>query len=329
MTRLGLCFCWTLLLPGQILQNSDQAPAQMAARISSLVPRHATASLEFQNLTTFPAAEWSNFQSRLRDELRQAGLETVPAATTPLENRVRVSLSEGSRGFLLVGEVSTGENRQVAMLAWNPPASIQAKPPVTISQKPLLTRSDPILDVLVLDSEMLVLSPSQVTSFRMSEGKWTLAETASLTLARPMPRDPRGRIEPSGSGFRAYLPAGTCDGTIQPEVKVTCSKETAVWQAAPVHWVADRNVLEPASDDRAHIADPCGAGMIAIAASTYNEHDSVRVWDGAAPMSDPLPLPGPVTALWPAESGREATLVVHNLQTGEYEASRLGLACTR
>ena len=47
------------------------------------------------------------------------------------------------------------------------------------------------------------------------------------------------------------------------------------------------------------------------------------------PASDPLPLPGPVTALWPAETRSQATLVVHNLQTGEYEASRLGLACTQ
>jgi hypothetical protein len=40
-------------------------------------------------------------------------------------------------------------------------------------------------------------------------------------------------------------------------------------------------------------------------------------------------LPGPVTALWAAETGREVTLVVHNLQTGQYEASRLGLACAQ
>ena len=38
-------------------------------------------------------------------------------------------------------------------------------------------------------------------------------------------------------------------------------------------------------------------------------------------VSEPLPLPGPVTALWPA------SVVLHNLRTGNYEASRLAMAC--
>jgi len=43
--------------------------------------------------------------------------------------------------------------------------------------------------------------------------------------------------------------------------------------------------------------------------------------------SEPISLPGPVTALWPAVEPAQATLVVRNSNTGNYEASRLAVAC--
>ncbi len=226
------------------------------------------------------------------------------------------------------------------MLPWNPPAATQQAPSIRISNKALFTQADPILDVLLVDSgsEMLVLGVSGITSYRRGDDRWMPAGTASLALARPMPRDPRGRLEVTSEGFRTYLPVGTCDGTWQAELKAQCANGTAQWQSAPVHWLADRNVLEPEgsgfegwSSDSANIPDPCGSGTVVLASSPNNEHDSVRAYKvangQATAMSDALALPGPVTALWPA--GKDATLVVHNLQTGEYEASRLGLACSQ
>jgi hypothetical protein len=84
--------------------------------------------------------------------------------------------------------------------------------------------------------------------------------------------------------------------------------------------------------DIAGIDDPCGTGSVLIAPSMSTEREEVRVYEvtngQATAVSDPIALPGPVTALWPSESRGQATLVVRNPQTGEYEASRLGLACT-
>jgi hypothetical protein len=339
-------------------QKPDQTPdqtmvrpvVQLAARISSLLPRRTTVSFEFQNLTPLPAAEWSSFLSRLQDELHKAGVETagVGIAATPPESRVRVTISDDAHGMLLVAEVLTGDSPQIVMLPWTPPAPPQAKPRVSVTKKPLWTQPQPILDILLAssDSEMLILSTNEVASYRSMDGKWMPSATASLLLPRPMPRDPRGRLEGSGLGFRAYLPTATCDGAWQPELRVICMSGTATWRSTPVRWVPDRNVLEgdaPApsfegwGSDWASIADPCGAGTVVIASSANNEHDSVRVYEitngQATPASDDTPLAGPVTALWPAESGagsgKAATVVVHNLQTGEYEASRLGVACSQ
>lgn len=352
-----LCFCSMLPLACQSVdravvradQTPDPAATQLASRVASLLPRRATVSIETRSLAQLPPPAWSNFPSRFQDELRKAGVQAsgvpaaaVPTTTTPPEARVRVTLAEDAHGLLLVAEVFTGDNRQVAMLPWNVPPSAQPNPPVSINKKLLWAQEDPILDVLLQDSdtEMLVLGVDSIASYRLTDGKWVAVSTATLALPRPMPRDPRGRIVATPEGFQAFLPAATCTGAWTPELKVTCAIGTVTWPGTPgTRWLADRNVLlgdaasssfEGWGSDQAAIADPCG-GQAIVADSPGNEHDSVRVYQVASgqatPLSDALPLPGPVTALWP--EGNEATVVVHNLQTGEYEASRLGVACTQ
>jgi hypothetical protein len=372
----ALCFGSALLLAAQTLDQTPEqaltsAAAQLAARTSSLLPRRATVSLELQNLTPLPATEWSSFRSLLQDQLHKAGVETagLETAATPPESRVRVTLSEDTRGLLFVAEVFTGDNRQIAMLPWNLPASAHARSRVRITNKVLWTQPDPILDILLVDSgsQMLVLSANRVASYRLMEDKWTPSSTDSLVLSRPLPRDPRGRLEATADGFRAYLPTATCDGTWKPELRLTCLNGTATWPDTPARWMADRNDLESEAmkppfytsaggvfamvdgrvqdragqpvagsenwgSDLAGIDEPCGAAFAVIASSANAEREEVRVYEvannQATPASDAMPLPGPVTALWPAESHAQATLVVRNLQTGTYEASRLGLACT-
>ncbi len=355
---------------GTATQTMAQAAAQLAARISSLLPRRSIVSLETQNLTPLPSAEWLSFRKLLQDELRKAGFETagVERAATPPESRVRVTLSEHARGLLFVAEVFTQDNRQIAMLRSMPPSLIAARPRVAVTAKALWTQPEPILDVLLADSGslMLVLGTNQVASYRLTGDKWTPSATASLVLPRPMPRDARGRLEATADGFRAYLPAATCQGTWLPELRLTCVNGTASWPGTGVRWVADRNVLESDAmkapfyssagglfamadgrvedrsgqavagsegwgSDIAGVMDPCGAPAAVIAAGSNDEREEIRVYemDGqAAPVSAALPLPGPVTALWPAESS-QATLVIRNLQTGQYEASRLALACAQ
>ena len=293
----------------------------------------------------------------LQNQLHQAGVETAGAATPPEQTaRLRITLAEDAHGWLLVAEVSIGDRRQVVMLPWNPVTATQEKPRITITKNLLWTQSQPILDILLVDSGsgMLVLGLDQIASYRMAGGKWIPSAILPLALLRPMPRDPRGRLEASANGFRAYLPAGTCSGSWMPDLALTCRSGTATWESAAVHWVADRNTLEsdnkppfytmaaglvtPSAvtdawgSDIAGVADPCGAGTAVIASSPNNAHDEIRVYEIAngqpVPESDAAALPGPETALWPAESGRDATLVVHDLQTGEYEGSRLGLACS-
>jgi hypothetical protein len=137
---------------------------------------------------------------------------------------------------------------------------------------------------------------------------------------------------------------------LQPDLKVTCAPGNETWPDAQVRWITDRNELESDAvkgpfyttaqgllggaegwgSDIAAVEDPCAGGPAVIASGAATDHDEVRAYNSpATPTSEALPLPGPVTALWPAEKLGQVTLVVHNLQTGEYEASRLGLACSQ
>jgi hypothetical protein len=375
MLRVGLALLFgTVMAALAQAQSMGEAAAQLGARISSLLQRHTTVSLEFQNLAELPPAESSSFRAALREELQKAGVEAITAGQP--DTRLRVAISENVRGLLFVAVVTSGDNRQVAMLPWNVPAPTERKPRVKISMQPMLEQPEAVLDMLLVDSgsELLVLSPSKVSSYRLVGGKWSAAGIAGVSWARPLPRDPRGRLENTPSGFRVLVPGTSCNGTLEPEFKITCAPGNESWPLNPrdpavvVRWVTDRNLLESdsardsfysagagwfsSSDDRildragevpagvdgwgseiASVENPCGSGWMALVSAAGDAQDRDRitayeVLDGqVAAASEAVSLPGRVTALWPAEAPARSTLVIHNLKTGNYEVSRLGVAC--
>ena len=359
MLRVVFALSFGLILVPQVqAQPLPDAAGQLASRISSLLPRRATVSLDLRNLMTRPPDGWSSFRGQLQDAFQKSGIQVAgtpaaqPDSRVP-DTRVMITLSESVQGPLFVVEVITGDNRQVAMLHWTPPRA-EEKPRMTLVNKTLWTQPEPVLDVLLLNSgaQMLVLSTSNVTSYQMNGGKWTFASSAPLTLSRPMPRDPRGRLlSAADGGFRVYVPGVTCMGTLQPALQLNCAPGNETWN--DVRWVTDRNVLEsdkapgaryspavpPASgaegwgSDIAAMDNPCAQSAIQIADGNNSDHDQVQAFEiaggQASAASEPLAVPGLVTALWPAETRGQVTVVVRDSQTGDYAASRLGLACAQ
>jgi len=364
------------LLFGSVMATAQapwtgEAAAQLAARMSSLLQRRTTVSLEFQSLATLAPSDSSNFRSALEAELRKAGLEV---AAQP-EFRVRVTLSENPRGLLFVAESISGENRQVTVLPWPSPPPVETKPRARIELQAVLQQLEPVLDLLLLDDQtLLCLTPIKVSTYRLNTGKWIFSGVATIPLARPPVRDPRGRLESDQTGFHVYLPGTTCNGALQTDVKLTCLPGNESWPinsrdpSLLARWVPDRNLLESdrlrgrfytaasglfaAADGRlqdrlgesvsgteafgsdlATIESTCGANPVILAAKSGDraDHDEIQAYEiaggNAAPLSVPTPLAGPVTALWPAETSGQATLVSRNSKTGNYEASRLRVVC--
>jgi hypothetical protein len=353
-----------------------QSPAEvatiLASRISSQLQRHPTVSLELESLSSMTPADLSSLRNALGQELRKAGL--LMTATQP-EARVRVTVSNNARGVLMVAELLSGDSRTVLMQPWTAPPSNESKPRLRIVSKPILDQAEPILDLLLnSESDLLVLSPTSVTSLHLNGGRWTSNGVAAFSPLTPIPRDVRGRIEGAPGGFSIYLPGTTCSGTFQPVLRVVCSPPNELWPVNPrepsfvARWTKDRNTLEsegfaggfyteaagwistpnhritdrtgdlldlpePWGSDFTSIASPCEANpTVLVSGSGDNpDHDQIVAYEirssHATLASEPLGVPGPITALWPAETPGQATLVTRNSKTGNYEASRLGMAC--
>lgn len=84
----------------------------------------------------------------------------------------------------------------------------------------------------------------------------------------------------------------------------------------------------------AGVRSACGSGQQILASGSGDGgNDTERAFEvigrEPVPVSEGLEVPGSITALWAESSGANAVLVVHNLETGRYEAFRLTLTCGR
>ena len=345
----SLLTLWVCLLPLPIrAQPIPDMAAQLASRISSLLPPPATVSVAFVNSPAWP--EWP---AALEEQLRKSGL--TPAS--PADHIIKITVSRNPRGPLLVAEIDAGAARQEILLPWTPPSAVP-RPRLRLRITPLITSTEPILDTLLTDSgsSMLVLTPTHLTEYKRSSTGWTATTSTPLSLVRPIPRDPRGRVV-NGTPARVELPGTTC--------ALECRPATLPWPLNPalqVRWAADRNYLESAdrrisfysaaadlfasttghivdrnntavpgtdtwSDDIAALDVSCARGT-PILALVSDQLQLFEVIGGAvSETSDALPLSGRLTALWPSETPAQATLVLYNPNTGSYEASRVDAAC--
>lgn len=84
----------------------------------------------------------------------------------------------------------------------------------------------------------------------------------------------------------------------------------------------------------AAVRSGCGSGQQILASGSGDgRSDTVRAFEvigrEPVPVSAGLEVTGSITALWTESSGANAVAVVHNLETGRYEAFRLTLTCGR
>jgi hypothetical protein len=169
---------------------------------------------------------------------------------------------------------------------------------------------------------------------------------------------PGDRPWPLASGSRATLAANFAAGRNYFDGRVTMPtgaahtappffSAAAIEERAATDWVlaladgrtelfdSSFNTLAPLptwGSDVAGIDARCGgpSQVLATRASDTAEPDAIQSWTivdrAASPATAPLPLPGPVTALWPAAPDA-ALAVVRNLSSGRYEAYVVTLVC--
>ena len=167
---------------------------------------------------------WRNFsqqdslaaQARIAFEaaLNDAGME-VGAVSGLLE--LRVTFSENDSQFLLVEEAAKGEDHQTWIAAWKRGEPGGAMPTgINLEKKLLWQQPGPILDIALVPSGMLILSPANITFYGRTGNQWQAQGTVPLFPAKPWPADPRGRLRLKGANFQALIPGMECDGATDP-----------------------------------------------------------------------------------------------------------------
>ena len=177
--------------------------------------------------------------------------------------------------------------------------------------------------------------PELTLDCRPGDRPWPLASGSRATLA--------ANFAPGRNYFdgRVTMPAGAAH-TAPPFFSAAAIEERATtdWVLALADGRTELfdgsfNTLAPLpswGSDVAGIDGRCGGAsqVLATRAIDTAEPDAIQSWAivdrAASPVTAPLPLPGPVTALWPATPD-SALAVVRNLASRRYEAYLVTLIC--
>ncbi len=236
-----------ILFTGAVMASQTDATVarELAARVLSVAGRLDLARITVRAAGVGSGAATAEFQRSLEDELRRLGFgKTQDAATGAV---IEITFTESFQGTLVVAEIRSGEARSVAMIL-RPMESQAPAPariaPVTIQLQPLVSRREPILDVLPVEGSLLVLGTENLVLQDASDIAGN-RQVSPIIHSHPWPRDPRGRLSSDGTAVQAYLPGTRCKGTLRP-LTLTCAESQEAWPldggaaaAAP-----DRNYFE-------------------------------------------------------------------------------------
>lgn len=319
-------------------QDLDDALQRLNVRVG-----HRPLLVAWQNQSTIPADEADAARKRFESifEISPSGAE------------VKATLSESQRGYLIVLQFSDGK---VYIEPWTRPPVKPGNPPYQLKRIPLGESPRPILDAAISpDGQTTVL----LEPFRIST---TDGKSAGLGLPRPLPRDPRGRVQVLDAGdVRVQLPGMRCTGSLK-RMQCTSSDETWIvpgrnyfkgprglfYSLAEIegdvfqseldgHTRLYSNQTEPArvlenwGSELAVVESGCG-GKIQLVTSLETDQVQAFEYSGGRlrPSTPPLATEGPIVAIWQASERRDqVTMVVRNRSKGVYEASRLAISCAQ
>jgi hypothetical protein len=360
-----LAVCFFLFITSGWAEDWAGAAQRLARQVAVAARPRQSVTLSIENRSTATAAEIATARRALETELRRAGLRPGGAGAS-LE--VRSVIAENVRENIWTVEAAKGGETFVAVAAVARSAAAASETNAGVALEAALVWSQPrqILDVAFpAQNRALVLDVDRVLLLERKD-HWSAASSAALPLAEPLPRDPRGRIQISGSGWTAWLPGTICTGQLDP-LSASCRRASEPWPTAagPAHLAAGRNYFEGPTpfysaaawkntlllaaldrrvllqgesvaawgSDLATVTSQCGAAeqVLATRATAPGEADAITAYELPArqpqAVSSPLDFSGPVTALWSA--GARAAAVVFNLKASRYEAYSLAIACPR
>ena len=328
-------------------QAVDEAAARLAARILKAIPNTAI-RLTFENRASIPKSVADRIRRILEKELRPS--------TKPNPMNVQITLSKNQSGYLLVAQANS--EVLIEPLSATPEAVVEKR--AELRKRTIITETSPILDFAITAAELVILTPAEIITYRRDDERWT--QRRSFTIAEPPVRDLRGRLIVANNSVEAHLPGLTCAAAL-PVESISCKPEDTSWTQADLTmtWMPGRNYLvspqvgvdfysaakisdriiatttdggvtgwklDRIGSEFALLRSACAATPVVLASSPTAD-EWLQAFDENRAFTGPLDIQGEVAALWPAESPEEASVVVRDSKSGQFEASRVSIACPR
>jgi hypothetical protein len=217
---------WHAVLAALLFVTPRVSPA--AEDLPAAARELARKTLGFAGGRVAVGANYRNISSLPDSDLAQVRreFEASVAMGSPAAIDVRITLSESPSEYLLVEEARRGGENQVWIAGWpRSNGDSVAGPGVTIDKKLVWEQDEAILDVAILDSSIVVLSPSRIALYRQRQ----LQQSKPIMPGRAWPRDLRGRLRFNGGRLQALLPGMECSGAVEPQVSIDCRSSEEPW----------------------------------------------------------------------------------------------------
>lgn len=312
---------------------------EIAARIASFVPPPARVSLVVNNVSSLDLADVAAVGNALKSLLATAGVQL--ASANPGSIPLRVTLSKGSEGLLLVAQVN-GNAQQVAIVSLPPiSGSASQNGAVLLDAKLIWEQPTRMLD-FALPAEpdfsqnlLAVLEPQRLVFYSRDLTQWQLlralpADSAAVT------RDPFGHVDLSQDGFSgdAQWNGTECKGDFMRPESVAC---IPAGHSADARDKLQSPFVLPGGGESLDTGLKCDLQPIALATGggDWTQPDFVQAYElrdaGEGPVASgsAINFSGPVTAIWASGTPGVVRAIARNLQTGNYEAYVVTATCSR
>jgi hypothetical protein len=229
----GLLAFMALSLVTAAAAPMDAPTADFAKRIFALTGPSSPVTLTFRNVSSLDPDQVRVVRTAIETQLRALGTKFVE--NSPQATLVRVTLSENTRGWLWIAEVTQGSSQRVVMLSVpGGERDLARRGSMSLREELLFTSDDPILDVLHVNSGtanlLIALSPSEVIVYQSNGAGWTQQQKAKIERTAVMPRDPRGHlVTASDHLFDIYLPGSVCSSNASLPITLTCRDADDLW----------------------------------------------------------------------------------------------------
>lgn len=236
--RVGLAFL-VVLLPFTVASAADWSVAeqQLAKKIVA-VTGPGTVSLTLENRSSLGRRDGDVVQNGLRSALEQSGIHFVKSEQAAAN--VALTLSENETSYVWVAEIRQGTGDSAVVMVSVPRSgrsgTAYESMPTTLRRMPIWTEDGRILDVAVLEenatpSRIAVLSPEDVSVYRLQNGKFQLEQMLAISHTRAWPLDVRGRLVPAmDQTLSAFLPGVACRINITTApLNIACHSSDDPW----------------------------------------------------------------------------------------------------